>query len=103
MWILSGHQTKETLRQSCSQLELLVLERTAELQSLSQRSGIKVRMDFSPEVARLPDTIEIALFRVLQESLTNVHRHSGTSEVEVCFRRDAQAAILEVRDYGRGM
>ena len=69
----------------------------------AQRSGMKVRMDFSPEVARLPGTIEIALFRVLQESLTNVHRHSGSSEVEVSFRRDAQAAILEVRDYGRGL
>ncbi len=73
------------------------------ISGFSQRSGMKVRMDFSPEVARLPDTIEIALFRVLQESLTNVHRHSGTSEVEVRFRRDTQAAILEVRDFGRGM
>ncbi|MGA9813979.1 MAG: sensor histidine kinase [Terriglobales bacterium] len=69
----------------------------------SQRSGMKVRIDFSPEVARMPETTEIALFRVLQESLTNVHRHSGTSEVEVRFRRDTQAAMLEVRDYGRGM
>lgn len=51
----------------------------------------------------MSDTIEIALFRVLQESLTNVHRHSGTSEVDIRFRLEARAAILEVRDYGRGM
>ena len=51
----------------------------------------------------MPETIETALFRVLQESLTNVHRHSGTSEVDVRFWREAQAAILEVRDYGHGI
>ena len=51
-------------------------------------------MDFAPEVERLPETIETALFRVLQESLTNVHRHSGTSEVDVRFLREAQVAIL---------
>ena len=64
---------------------------------------MKVRADFAPEVERLSDSIEIALFRVLQESLTNVHRHSGTSEVDVRFRREAEAVILEVRDYGRGI
>jgi signal transduction histidine kinase len=60
-------------------------------------------MNFDTEHERLPHAIEVALFRVLQESLTNVHRHSGTSQVDVCFRRDAQAVVLEVRDYGRGM
>ncbi len=69
----------------------------------AQRSGMKVRMDFAPEPERLPAVVEIALFRVLQESLTNVHRHSGTSAVEVRFLRESQAAILEVRDFGRGM
>ena len=196
MWILAAHQTRQTLRQSRSQLELLVHERTAKLQNLSQqllrvqdeerrrvardlhdstgqtltalkisvallqrklendkpicdelsgiarladealqeirttsyllhppmldetgfssaaqwyvegfakRSGMKVRMDFAPGIERLPDAIELTLFRVLQESLTNVHRHSGTSKVDVYFRRDADAVILEVRDYGRGM
>ena len=51
MWILSGHQTKETLRQSCSQLELLVMERTAELQSLSQRL-LRVQDEERRRVAR---------------------------------------------------
>jgi two-component system NarL family sensor kinase len=73
------------------------------VEGFAQRSGVKVRMDFAPEVERLPETIETALFRVLQESLTNVHRHSGTSEVDVRFWREAQVAILEVRDYGRGI
>ena len=73
------------------------------VEGFAKRSGMKVQLDFAPEVERLPDTIETALFRVLQESLTNVHRHSGTSEVDVRFRRETQAVILEVRDYGRGI
>jgi two-component system, NarL family, sensor kinase len=73
------------------------------VEGFAERSGLKVRMDFAPEVDRLPDTIETALFRVLQESLTNVHRHSGTSEVDVHFRQEAQIVTLEVRDYGRGI
>ena len=73
------------------------------VEGFAQRSGIKARLDFATELERLPIAIETALFRVLQESLTNVHRHSGTSEVEVRFLRQADAVILEVRDYGRGI
>lgn len=73
------------------------------LEGYAQRSGLTVRTDFAQEAERLSGTIELTLFRVLQESLTNVHRHSGSSEVDVCFRREAEAVILEVRDYGRGM
>ena len=73
------------------------------VEGFARRSGMKVRIDFAPEVERLPNPIETALFRVLQESLTNIHRHSGASEVEVRFLREAHAVILEVRDYGRGI
>ena len=73
------------------------------VEGFAKRSGLTVRTDFMPEVARLPDAIETTLFRVLQESLTNAHRHSGTSEVDVRFWRGAQAVILEVRDYGCGI
>jgi Histidine kinase/Histidine kinase-, DNA gyrase B-, and HSP90-like ATPase len=73
------------------------------VEGFARRSGMKVRIEFAPEVERLPNPIETALFRVLQESLTNVHRHSGASEVEVRFLREAHAVILEVRDYGRGI
>lgn len=73
------------------------------LAGFAQRSGIKVRVDFSSEVERLPRQIENALFRVLQESLTNVHRHSGSFEVDVRLRREGPVVILEVRDYGCGI
>ena len=73
------------------------------VEGFAQRSGLKVRLDSTPETGRLPDAVEIALFRVLQESLTNVYRHSGASEVDICFRREPEAVVLQVRDYGRGI
>jgi two-component system, NarL family, sensor kinase len=48
-------------------------------------------------------TLEIALFRVLQESVTNVQRHSGAAQVNVCFRHHLEEVILEVRDNGCGI
>ena len=69
----------------------------------SQRSGIPVSLDMPPDLPRLPEAIEIALFRVLQESLTNVHRHSRASSAEISVEADAEQITIEVRDYGRGM
>ena len=69
----------------------------------SQRSGIPVSLDMPPDLPRLPEAIEIALFRVLQESLTNVHRHSRASSAEISVEADAEQITIEVRDHGRGM
>jgi two-component system, NarL family, sensor kinase len=69
----------------------------------ANRSGIKVSLDLATERERLPITIETALFRVLQESLTNVHRHSGAAEVEIRFQRQAEIVMLEIRDFGHGI
>jgi signal transduction histidine kinase len=68
-----------------------------------KRSGIKVRLDLATKRERLPITIETALFRVLQESLTNVHRHSGALEVSIRFQYQAETVMLEIRDCGRGI
>jgi len=68
-----------------------------------KRSGIKVRLDLAPKRERLHITIETALFRVLQESLTNVHRHSGSLEVSIRFHYQAESVVLEIRDRGRGI
>jgi PAS domain S-box-containing protein len=69
----------------------------------SQRSGIPVSLDLPPDLERLPDVIEIALFRVLQESLTNVHRHSRAKSAEISVDVDAEQVTIEIRDHGRGM
>jgi two-component system, NarL family, sensor kinase len=68
-----------------------------------KRSGIKVRLDLPTKHERMPITIETALFRVLQESLTNVHRHSGALEVSIRFQYQAGTVMLEIRDCGRGI
>jgi two-component system NarL family sensor kinase len=68
-----------------------------------KRSGIKVSLDLATKRERLPITIETALFRVLQESLTNVHRHSGALEVSIRFQYEAENVVLEIRDCGRGI
>ena len=67
----------------------------------AKRSAIKVELELPDEgVDRLPELVRIALFRVLQESLTNVHRHSGSPSVEVRLKFNHQA-VLTVRDFGR--
>jgi signal transduction histidine kinase len=73
------------------------------VEGFSLRSGLKLTLDAPEDPVRLPDTIELALFRVLQEALTNVHRHSGASAANILIRRSSEHVILEVRDNGRGM
>jgi signal transduction histidine kinase len=73
------------------------------VEGYGQRSGLQVTLDAPADLGRLADSIELALFRVLQEALTNVHRHSGASAAEVVVRQDAEQVVLEVRDNGRGI
>lgn len=69
----------------------------------AKRSGIKVRLELESQREQLSITTETALFRVLQESLTNVHRHSGASEVSIRFQHQAETVVLEIRDDGHGI
>ncbi len=69
----------------------------------SERSGIQVGLNLPPELERLPGGLELVLFRVLQESLTNVHRHAKSPSVDIQVALDAGEVALEVRDYGKGM
>jgi signal transduction histidine kinase len=73
------------------------------VEGFAKRSGVTVNMNFATEYERLPMKVEIALFRVLQESLTNVHRHSGAESVTVCFRYQREKIVLEIRDNGCGI
>ena len=72
-------------------------------EGFAKRSGIGVNVDISPSIGRLPTDVETALFRVVQECLTNVHRHSGSSIASVRLYRDDNTLKLEVSDEGRGM
>ncbi|HSC45807.1 MAG TPA: ATP-binding protein, partial [Candidatus Acidoferrum sp.] len=71
-------------------------------EGFSQRSGIKVKLE-STNSRRLPRSVELPLFRILQASLSNVHRHSKSLTVDVRFFIDEQQARLEVEDYGNGI
>ena len=73
------------------------------VEGYGQRSGLNVTLDAPTDLGRLPDEIELALFRVLQEALTNVHRHSGASAAEVQVRHEAEQVVLEIKDNGRGI
>jgi signal transduction histidine kinase len=73
------------------------------VEGFGKRSGIAVNLDIVDGVGRLPEATELVLFRVLQESLTNVHRHSGASRADVSLRTVGNEVILRVRDYGHGM
>ena len=69
----------------------------------AKRSGIKAELELPDEgIERVPELVRITLFRILQESLTNIHRHSGSPSVEVCLKVNHQA-VLTVRDFGRGV
>ena len=69
----------------------------------SQRSGIKVNLNLAPKLGRMHRDIEVALFRAVQEALTNAHRHSGGSRVDIYLSVDTKELQLEIRDDGRGI
>jgi signal transduction histidine kinase len=73
------------------------------IEGFGLRSGLKINLDVPADPVRLGDATELALVRVLQEALTNVHRHSGASEAGVLIQKSTGQVILEVRDNGRGI
>ncbi len=73
------------------------------VKGFAERSGISVSLDIGEDFDRLPREMEIALFRIVQESLTNIHRHSGSPTAAIRIAREPERIDLEVRDAGRGM
>lgn len=68
----------------------------------SQRSKIAVTLE-TPRDIKLPRELELTLFRVLQEGLTNVHRHSGSDRAEVVVSAASQSIVMTVTDHGKGI
>ena len=69
----------------------------------ADRSGIKVDLDLPESVERLPLDTETVLFRIVQESLTNIHRHAGSETARIRLRRDTETLVLEIEDRGHGI
>ncbi len=72
------------------------------VEGFNKRSTTQVRIQL-PERIRLPGSLEIVLFRVLQESLTNIIRHAGSATVDVLLQINRDVICLSVRDYGKGI
>lgn len=68
-----------------------------------QRSGIKTNLEVPNDFGRLPREVELTIFRILQESLTNIHRHSRSRTAGVRLRISNGCTFLEVKDSGKGM
>ena len=73
------------------------------VEGFAQRSGIEVSLHIPETIPRFSDEIETAVFRILQESLTNVHRHAKTDRVRITFEVGPHTVLLSVRDYGCGI
>jgi len=71
------------------------------VKGFTQRSGIHVELELSPCVGRMPQDVELALFRIVQEALTNIHRHSGSQQAKIRIHRNSNLT-LEISDLGRG-
>jgi len=73
------------------------------VEGFSARAKIEVDLQILGEIGRLPQQVELALFRVIQESLSNIRRHSGASKAQIKLARSNGSISLEIRDNGKGM
>jgi PAS domain S-box-containing protein len=73
------------------------------LEGFAERSKIEVDLQIHADFGRLPRDVEIAIFRVVQECLTNIHRHSGSKIAKVSISRRGSEVSIEVHDQGKGI
>jgi PAS domain S-box-containing protein len=73
------------------------------VEGLLERSGLDIRLAIAEDFGRLPRDMELVVFRLVQECLTNIHRHSGSKTASIRVARDVNAVSVEVEDQGTGM
>jgi PAS domain S-box-containing protein len=73
------------------------------VEGFAARSGIDVELAIAPEIARLPEPVEMTIFRVVQESLSNVHRHAKSATARIRLARAGGWITVEICDDGCGM
>lgn len=73
------------------------------VEGFTKRSGIYVDLIVIEDIGRLPLEVETALFRIVQESLTNIRRHSGSETASIRLAKRASEVMLEIADSGKGM
>jgi len=71
---------------------------------LQKRSELRITFDYTPvDFSRLPRDIETAVFRIIQEALTNVYRHSGSKEARIEMKQESDRVSVRIRDFGKGI
>jgi PAS domain S-box-containing protein len=73
------------------------------LQGFMKRSGLKIRLLLPEDFGRLPAEMELVLFRIIQESLTNIHRHAESKNAVIRISREQGKVLLDIVDHGKGM
>lgn len=73
------------------------------MQGLMERGDLKIDLDIPRDFGRLPADLELAVFRIVQESLTNIHRHSGSKTARIRLSRTEGKVLLEIQDQGKGI
>jgi len=73
------------------------------VRGFAERSGVNVDLDISSDLGQLSRDLRITVFRIVQEGLTNIHRHSASSNAEISLRRCSAQIQLQVRDHGKGI
>jgi PAS domain S-box-containing protein len=113
-WILESDQLVKQLDDEIRTMSYLLhpplLEATGLLgairwyiDGLSARSGLDIALEAPTDFSRLSPEMELVMFRLVQECLTNIHRHSGSKSAAIRMARDDESVSLEVRDAGTGM
>lgn len=69
----------------------------------SERSKIRVDMEVPAEFRRLSEEMELTIFRLIQECLTNIHRHSGSSTASIAIRQEDHTILVQIKDQGKGI
>ena len=73
------------------------------LEGLEKRSGLRIELNIPSDFGRLAADVELAIFRLVQECLTNIHRHSGSKTAVIRIRRESDKIYAEVQDRERNV
>jgi two-component system NarL family sensor kinase len=72
-------------------------------EGFARRTGLTLQINIADDFPKMARTIEVALYRVAQEALANVHRHSGSPRATIVLRQAGEMVLLSIRDYGVGL
>jgi PAS domain S-box-containing protein len=73
------------------------------MQGLKERTDLEIELSVSEDFGRLPADLELTIFRIVQEGLTNIHRHSGSKTATLRLSRSADSVLLRIEDHGKGI